>query len=129
MKTAFRIRPSRSLLAAGLALFLAIPANALRGAPRSSGTPTSGRWILDFDADGWIELTLKRRSDNGNWNSSNDYKTTDFQGLTRPAGTGDTPARFQMVRDAGTLAFEGHLAASGGAGTSPSPPTRSTSRR
>jgi len=108
-KTNFRLALALVLLAAPLTV---------AGLPRASGEPMSGRWIVDFDKDGWLELTLKRRSDgHGNWTSSNDYKVSDFQGLSRPAGTAEAPAHFQLVRDAGTIAFDGTLGASGGSGS------------
>ena len=55
----------------------------------------SGRWLLDFENDGSIHLTLKRRSDGrGNWNSwnnSSEYELKDFRGLQRPSGSSDAP--------------------------------------
>ena len=72
-------------------------------------TGVSGRWLLDFNPDGTIDLTLKRRTEGRgqwNWSSSNDYEVKDFEGLTRPAGASDVAASFRMVRDAGTVAFK-----------------------
>lgn len=89
----------------------------LHGDPSRSSDLTSGRWVLDFEPDGSIQLTLKRRADgHGNWSSSDDYLTKDFRGLQRPAGSAEVPARFEMVRDAGTITFEGQLNESGGSG-------------
>ena len=84
-----------------------------------AGTATSGRWLVDFNPDGTLELTLKRRSEGSghwNWSSSSTYQLRDFQGLARPSGAGDVAVTFQMVRDAGTVAFEGQLDAAGGSG-------------
>src|SRR5262249_41364628 len=64
------------------------------------------------------QLTMKRRSGgHGNWTSSDDYKVSDFQGLARPAGSAESPAHFQLVRDAGTVTFDGSLGATGGSGS------------
>ena len=96
------------------ALLLLAPSLQLLGEDRGA---VSGRWLLDFEQDGSIQLTLKRRSDShGSWNSSSDYELKDFRGLQRPSGTSDAPARFEMVRDAGTIAFEGRLDEAGGGG-------------
>ena len=84
-----------------------------------AGTATSGRWLVDFNPDGTLELTLKRRSEGSghwNWSSSSNYQLRDFQGLARPSGAGDVAVTFQMVRDAGTVAFEGQLDPAGGSG-------------
>ena len=85
-----------------------------------SDTPQSveGRWILDFDrSEGRVQLTMKRRTSHGSWNNSSTYSLQDFRGLSRPAGASPAPARFDMIRDAGTFHFEGHLDESGGAGS------------
>ena len=114
-RTASRILP----WVAVLLLLGPPPTRPLRAQERSTAAPTSGRWILDFERDGSIQLTLKRRADaggHGNWSSSSDYETRDFRGLQRPSGSSEAPARFQMVRDAGTISFEGQLSESGGAG-------------
>jgi hypothetical protein len=76
-----------------------------------------GRWILDFDReDGRVQLTMKRSSAHGNWNSSSGYEMTEFHGLTRPGSGAGQPARFELVRDAGTIRFEGELDDMGGSG-------------
>src|SRR5262245_14058784 len=68
----------------------------------------SGRWLLDFEADGTIQLTFKRSDQgHGNWTSSDDYRLEDFRGLQPPKGSAHVPAAFEMVRDAGTVKFEG----------------------
>jgi len=72
----------------------------------SPAQSVDGRWILDFDRDdGRVQLTIKRSSARGNWNSSSSYSLQEFRGLTRPAGTAGRPARFELVRDAGTIRF------------------------
>ncbi len=77
-----------------------------------------GRWILDFDrSEGRVQLTMKRRTSNGSWTNSSTYSVQDFRGLSRPAGAAQAPARFDIVRDAGTFHFEGRLDESGGAGS------------
>ena len=96
----------------------AILAAIVLAAPSASrGEALDGRWILDFDrADGRVQLTIKRSSAHGNWNSSSGYEMQEFRGLSRPAGSAGQPARFQLVRDAGTIHFEGELDELGGTG-------------
>lgn len=93
-----------------LQFFLAAPSASRAQAP-------DGRWLLDFDReDGRVQLTIKRSSAHGNWNSSSSYSMQEFRGLTRPAGAAGKPARFELVRDAGTIRFEGELDEMGGSG-------------
>ena len=101
-----------------LGLLLLTPSLGLRGDPApASPDAAGGRWILDFERDGSVQLTLRRRPDgHGSWSSSNDYVLGDFQGLQRPSSPAEVPATFTMVRDAGTVRFEGQLGASGGSG-------------
>ncbi|MEP6802811.1 MAG: hypothetical protein ABJC07_12765 [Acidobacteriota bacterium] len=83
----------------------------------NSATPLEGRWLLDFDRDdGRLQLSMERRAGSHNSQSSSSYRLEDFRDLRRPAGREDVPARFALVRDAGTFSFEGHLDARGGAG-------------
>src|SRR5262245_43489358 len=107
---------------AAVRLGLSLALLALSLSPRiARAEPTStesihGRWLVDFRPDGSVELTLKRRSTSGsdNWTSSDDYTVGDFEGLRRPTGSSDAPASFRMVRDAGTISFEGQLNDGGG---------------
>lgn len=80
--------------------------------------PTTGRWLLDFERDGSLQLTLKRKSDGArdNWSSSDDFHIGEFQGLQRPASSAEVSVHFLLVRDAGTVAFDGQLNDSGGSG-------------
>ena len=112
-----KARPRAIFWTIVLALLLLTPSLWLFGEERGA---VSGRWLLDFEQDGSIHLTLKRRSDGrghwNSWNNSSDYELSDFRGLQRPSGTSDAPSRFEMVRDAGTIAFEGRLDEAGGGG-------------
>jgi hypothetical protein len=85
----------------------------------SAAEPMTGRWMIDFERpDGNVLLTTHRRSSSGHgeWTSSSSYSKAEFRALVRPAGPSETPARFELVRDAGTIAFEGRLDSSGGQG-------------
>ena len=107
-------RPGRLLGALALLLLLAAPSSRLRGQASESLT---GRWLIDFEEDGSVQLTLKHGArGHGNWSSSHDYLVREFQGLRRPAGATDVHARFELRRDAGTVAFEGRLNETGGSG-------------
>jgi hypothetical protein len=82
------------------------------------GRGPDGRWTMDFDrGDGRVQLEMTRGSAGHRSQSSDSYRLEDFRGLARPAAAaGEAPARFQLVRDAGTFAFEGHLDSTGGSG-------------
>jgi hypothetical protein len=97
----------------GLVLALTLPpfAGAAPG-------PIQGRWLLDFTREeGRAELTMRRTDTLGHWSSSHTVSLSDLQGLSRPPqSSAEVPARFSIVRDAGTIAFEGRLDAAGGSG-------------
>src|SRR5262249_22639197 len=84
-ENALKTTTLRSTRLALVLILLAAPLGlaALPGpSPEPAPAPSSGRWILDFDKDGWLQLTMKRRSGgHGNWTSSDDYKISDFHGL------------------------------------------------
>lgn len=82
--------------------------------------PISGQWIIDgIGLPDQVQLTLHRSSKSGNSTNSSGYPVKGFQGLSRAQM--DSPegvvVRFQMVRDAGTLACEGYFKRGNGAGT------------
>src|SRR4249919_3525215 len=77
------------------ALLLLAPSLWLLAAPPSERI--EGRWLLEFDRDGSVQLTAERRSaGHGHWNNSSDYALKDFRGLVRPAGKTEVPARFEL---------------------------------
>jgi hypothetical protein len=78
--------PRLRRLAPAAALVLAAVLGSAHGIAAPSARAISGRWLMDFDRDGTVELTLKRRDPGNNWNSSDDYRASDFQGLTVPSG-------------------------------------------
>lgn len=85
--------------------------------PEAASGTIQGRWFLDFDgSDGHAQLTMKSSNSRGNWTNSHTVNLADFRGLSRPSGTGDGPAHFALVRDAGTVSFDGQLDATGGSG-------------
>lgn len=87
--------------------------------PRPAPAAIEGRWIADFEwSDDRVQLTTKRSSSggHGNWTSSHSYPLSAFRGLARPSAATPAPARFELVRDAGAVVFEGQLDSSGGAG-------------
>ena len=108
MRNEERIR----FVARGVIFALSLSAGALLF-PRVAGAEVAGRWMLDFDRGGdRVQLTTKR----ANSNHSNSYPSSSFLGLVRPASSTSSPARFELVRDAGSVTFEGQLDSSGGAG-------------
>src|SRR6185503_1386858 len=102
--------PARVLVVlAGVALSLA--------SSRLAGAAVDGRWILEFESgNDQVQLTTKRTSAHGHHENSCSYAMSAFRGLSRPASATPSAARFELARDAGTLAFEGQLDSSGGAG-------------
>jgi len=70
--TTLRIRHTAAI-AAGLVLAAMLAPSSARAVPPAGGI--GGRWLLDFDRDGTVQLTLKRReAGHGSWNSSDDYR-------------------------------------------------------
>src|SRR5262244_311832 len=104
-------RARRPVLALAALLCLAAPAS-------SRAQDVEGRWLLDFDSyeRGRLQLTMKRTVSRGNWSNSDSYSIDEFRGLSIPAGRASVPAHFEMVRDAGTVRFEGQLDETGGSG-------------
>ncbi len=118
-------RPLRALFAASLAVLLFStaadsPAGAAATVPdpgEGAAAGLEGRWFLDFDReDGLVQLSMERRSGSHHSQSSSGFRLEELRDLRRPAGRDEVPARFSLVRDAGTFTFEGHLDSKGGAG-------------
>jgi hypothetical protein len=84
--------------------------------PRLADAAVDGRWIAEFDDESRVQLTTKRSSSHGHSSNSSSYPLTAFRGLARPSASTPVPARFELVRDAGNVVFEGQLDSSGGAG-------------
>ena len=106
----------RSARTPKIALAIALAATALV-LPRLAQAAIDGRWIAEFEKDeDRIQLTTKRGAGRHHSSNSCSYPFSAFRGLTRPASSTPTPARFELARDAGTVVFEGQLDASGGAG-------------
>src|SRR5258708_8122426 len=83
--------------------------------------PITGQWIIDgMGVPDQVQLTLHRSiGKSGNSTNSSGFPVKGFLGLSRaqidsPVGV---MVRFQMVRDAGTLACEGYFKQGNGAGT------------
>jgi len=104
-------------------LVLATPAG-MRGVPGEDtdtvSGPIEGRWTIDFDdrhsSRSEFQLSMERRSSHGHSQNSSSFRFQDFRGLFRPAGGGEAPIQFELVRDAGTFAFTGHVDSTGGSG-------------
>jgi hypothetical protein len=108
---------SRAAFVRRTALALALATTAL-ALPRIAQAAIEGRWIAEFDdsSEGRVQLTTKRGSGRHNSTNSSSYPLSAFRGLVRPASKREAAARFELVRDAGTLVFEGQLDSDGGAG-------------
>jgi hypothetical protein len=84
-------------------------------------SPITGQWIIDgIGVPDQVQLTLHRSlGKSGSSTNSSSFPVKGFLGLSRVQM--DSPegvmVRFQMVRDAGTLACEGYFKRGNGAGT------------
>jgi hypothetical protein len=113
MKTEMKRWTAPSVAAAA-----AVAALTLFAIPRLANAAVEGRWIAEFDNDDHdrVQLTTKRSQRNGHSSNSCSYPLSAFRGLSRPPSSANVPARFELVRDAGNVVFEGQLDSSGGAG-------------
>ncbi len=83
-------------------------------------TAVTGDWKAEYKAEkaGKIYLSLERRSEKGNNQMSSNYALSDLQGLTdAQLSASDTPVKFSLVREAGTIDCEGRFNNGRGAGT------------
>ena len=95
-------------LGIAFALTLAVSAHA----ESLRGMWTASTWsIKDIDR---IQVNMTR--EHSNWGQ--DFKISAFEGLARPQmmGSSDTPVKFALKRDAGTIAFDGSFRDGEGAG-------------
>ena len=83
-------------------------------------TTATGDWKAEYKAEkeGGIHLSFERRSEKGGKNQmGSNYALTDFQGLTNAQlSAADTPVKFSLVREAGTIECEGKFNNGKGAG-------------
>ena len=84
-------------------------------------TVTTGNWTAEYKAekDGKIYLSFERRSEKGGKNqTSSHFLLSDLQGLTNAQlSASDTPVKFSLGREAGTIECEGKFNNGKGAGT------------
>jgi hypothetical protein len=83
-----------------------------------SGSPITGQWALGgTELEGQVRLTLQRRGPGFNMSSTSPVPLSQFRGLTQvELDSSGSVARFDLVRDAGTLRFAGYLQNGGGDG-------------
>jgi hypothetical protein len=91
-----------------------------------SSSPIAGQWTIGGPmVQEKAQLTIRRTTVNSNMSSSMPVSLSQLRGLTRAQlDSSGSVARFELVRDAGTLRFEGYLQNGGGGGTfifSPNP--------
>lgn len=84
-------------------------------------TVTTGNWTAEYKAekDGKIYLSFERRSEKGGKNqTSSHFLLSDLPGLTNAQlSASDTPVKFSLGREAGTIECEGKFNNGKGAGT------------
>jgi hypothetical protein len=90
------------------------------GVARAQNTsPITGQWTLsNFVVPDYVQLGLQRTAPGLNTNSSSPVLLSRLAGLTQAqlASSGST-VRFSLVRDAGTLEFQGFVQGGAGGGT------------
>jgi len=87
----------------------------------------SGEWEARFETEGsgrtfYLETRTSEWKHDHTWGNS--HKPGEFYGLDPKLATADGPARFELRREAGTLAFDGAFRSGKGSGTlrfTPSP--------
>jgi hypothetical protein len=115
-----------SALVAGLA-FVGIAAAAHIGSDSTVAVGSSvpvqdvltGDWTASFvDNNARINLNLNRRTEKGGKHQfGQTYDFTEFQGLSREQALQGGPVKFSLVREAGTIDFEGTFQNGKGSGT------------
>ena len=91
-----------------------------------SSSPITGQWTVGGPVvQDKVQFTIRRTTVNSNMSSSTAVPLSQLRGLSRAQlDSSGSVARFELVRDAGTLRFEGYLQNGGGGGTftfSPNP--------
>ncbi|MGA2742995.1 MAG: hypothetical protein ABSG65_36860, partial [Bryobacteraceae bacterium] len=86
--------------------------------------PIAGQWTLELNPQG-AQFSIHRSwAGHNSYSSSSSYDFDDFRGLTRARVEAGGPAKFEILRDAGTFACEGSFRNDGGGGAfvfSPNP--------
>ena len=81
-------------------------------------TPITGQWTMGDLAGDQVLLNIQRVNVNSMMNNVSPVNLSRFRGLSRIQF--DSPGslvRFELVRDAGTIRFDGYVASGGGGGT------------
>jgi len=80
--------------------------------------PITGQWTVSGAlADSQVQLTIQRGGPGRNMSSSSPIALSQLRGLTRAQlDSSGSSARFELLRDAGTLQFAGYLQNGGGGG-------------
>jgi len=100
-----------------LLLLAIIPLYFLMGQSNPSTNAITGQWTLELIPQG-VQFSIHRTWDgHNNYSSSSSYDLDDFRGLTRARVEAGGSAKFDMLRDAGTLSCEGSFRNGGGGGT------------
>jgi hypothetical protein len=83
-----------------------------------NGSPITGQWALaGTELEGQVRLTLQRSGPGFNMSSTSPVPLSQFRGLTQAElDSSGSVARFDLVRDAGTLRFAGYFQNGGGGG-------------
>jgi hypothetical protein len=78
----------------------------------------TGEWKASVDNNSKLHLSLERRSEKGGKNQMGQtYDFSELQGLTREQAVNGGPARFSLIREAGTIECEGSFQNGKGSGT------------
>jgi uncharacterized protein (UPF0335 family) len=79
---------------------------------------SKGEWMCRYeDGKFWLALRTESARDNSMYNWSFNLQLDKIKGLTMPpAGAASTPVHFELVRDAGTIVFDGTMRNGSGIG-------------
>jgi predicted metallopeptidase len=105
-----------SIFTVALAYATSLPAVTQATIQSEAQTAITGTWKIErrYDKEtkaeklGEIQLSLERRTEGGRNNHGSNYKISDFEGLSSDQiNSTNSTASFRMVREAGTIDFEG----------------------
>ncbi len=104
------------IITATLAYATSLPGAVQAATQSEAQTTITGTWKIErrYDKEtkaektGEIQLSLERRTEGGRNNHGSGYKISDFEGLSSDQiNSTNSTASFRMVREAGTIDFEG----------------------
>src|SRR5271169_833092 len=101
-----------------MAILACVPAYFLWAQTHSNSEAIHGQWTLELQSDNQVQFSIHRSwLGHNEYSSSSDFTLESFRGLSLPQIEQGGTAKFEMVRDAGSLACEGTVRNGEGGGT------------